>query len=188
VGPAVVPALVTGLIQLAPAAAKGQLAYRRAAVLEGEIWRLFTAHLVHLGWAHWAMNALAWAVLWLVFAERLARPCLVAVGLLAALAVGLGLLWGTPQVDGYVGLSGMLHGVFAAAGLWTLRERPWPAVALLLGLAAKLGWEQFHGASAASQALVGAAVIVDAHVYGALGGAVAAALCMAARPLTAPSG
>ncbi len=190
--PALLPAGITGLIQLAPAALRSTLAYRRTEVLEGELWRLFTAHLVHGGWGHWAMNALAWGVLWLLFAERLARPCLGGVLAVSALCVGLGLLWLVPQVSGYVGLSGVLHGVFAAAALWTWSDRPWLGAGLLGGLAGKLGWEQLAGASAASEALAGIPVIVDAHGFGALGGALAVGLCAAGgwwrRRLTAPSG
>lgn len=191
-GPAaavVAPVLVTASVQSLPESARLALAYRRTAVLDGEAWRLFTAHLLHTGWGHWAMNVLAWGVLWLLFRDRLARPCLAGVAVASAGAVGLGLLLCSPGVAGYVGLSGVLHGVFAAAAVWSLKGPRWRGAALAAALAVKLGWEQLRGAAAATEALVGAPVIVEAHLYGAVGGAAAAALCLAAaRRLTAPSG
>ena len=33
--------------------------YEREAVLDGELWRLVTGHLVHLGWSHTVLNLAA---------------------------------------------------------------------------------------------------------------------------------
>lgn len=175
--PVAVLATVTGFLQLGGPGFRQHLAYARAAWLEGEPWRLFTAHLVHLGWAHWALNVAALAVIWAGFGRQLLRPCLALVLGGAAVGVGLGLAWLSPAVGGYVGLSGVLHGLFAAAGVWTLSQRMLLGVVLLSGLGVKLGAEQMLGAAPASQALVGAPVIVDAHLYGAAAGALVAAAC-----------
>ncbi len=170
-------ALGTALLQGVPSALRAQLSYDRVAVLEGQGWRLFTAHLVHLGWVHWAMNMAALLIVWAWLDGRLLRPCLGAVILVSAAAVGLGLLWLAPAVGGYVGLSGVLHGIFAAAGVWTLHGRPLAGLGLLGLLALKLAGEQVLGGSAVSEGAIGAPVIVEAHLYGALGGALAAGLC-----------
>ena len=67
--------LVLGLLAASVAVAgAGDLAatalrYEREALRHGQWWRLLTAHLVHLGWAHLAMNALA-----LVLLARLLGP------------------------------------------------------------------------------------------------------------------
>ena len=46
-------------------------------------------------------------------------------------------------------------------------------IGLLVGVAAKLLWEQTMGAMPFSEGVVGAGVVVDAHLWGAIGGLVA---------------
>jgi hypothetical protein len=73
-----------------------------------------------------------------------------------------------PQLQWYVGLSGVLHGALAAGVVawWRHETRPL-ALALTLVLVGKLAWEQWHGALPLSGDMP---VIVDAHLYGAVGG------------------
>ena len=61
------------LLQMLPPAWHGVLRYERGAVLDGELWRLLTAHLIHLGLAHWALNA-AGLVLCALLANRVDAP------------------------------------------------------------------------------------------------------------------
>ena len=49
---------------------------------------------------------------------------------------------------------------------------------LLLGLAIKVGYEQFDGSSAQVAALIDAKVAVDAHLFGACGGLIIFALML----------
>jgi hypothetical protein len=55
----------------------------------------------------------------------------------------------------------------------------WAGLALL---AAKLAWEQGVGAVPGSSGFIGGHTIVDAHLYGALGGGLGALLPPARRP------
>jgi membrane associated rhomboid family serine protease len=72
----------------------------------------------------------------------------------------------------YLGLSGVLHGALAAGAIaWWRHETKALALTLTLILVAKLGWEQWHGALPLSGDML---VVVDAHLYGAIGGAIAA--------------
>ena len=84
-------------------------------------------------------------------------------------APGLWLL--KPQVDWYVGASGALHGVMAAgtlAHLQAARPRRLDPRGFIVG---KLTYEQFAGSMPFAG---GANTIVDAHLYGAIGGLAAA--------------
>src|SRR5690606_29172162 len=97
-------------------------------------------------------------------------------------AIGVGFVFYEPQLDWYVGLSGILHGLLAAGALaWWQRESRLLALALSLVVAGKLGWEQWQGALALSGPLP---VVVNAHLYGALGGLVGGALIIAWQRLT----
>jgi membrane associated rhomboid family serine protease len=74
-------------------------------------------------------------------------------------------------VEWYVGASGALHGVMAAGTLAHLKRRDldgWILAAFIVG---KLTYEQIAG----SMPFAGASnTIVDAHLYGAVGGLAAA--------------
>ncbi len=85
-----------------------------------------------------------------------------------SLVTGLALLLSSIQI--YVGLSGTLHGLF---GLFVLRETlngrksSW---LLVLGLVAKIAWEQLVGPSSTTGELINARVAIEAHLAGALAG------------------
>jgi rhomboid family GlyGly-CTERM serine protease len=93
--------------------------------------------------------------------------------LASAAAIDAGFVFYEPQLQWYVGLSGVLHGALAAGAIawWRQESRPL-ALALTVVLAAKLAWEQWHGALPFSGDMT---VVVDAHLYGALGGGLAGA-------------
>jgi rhomboid family GlyGly-CTERM serine protease len=88
----------------------------------GAIWRLLTANLVHLGAAHLAANIFAATLIgW--SCDRLGVSARLPAAALASLAgVGLGLEFGPWAITWYVGLSGLLHGLFA-----------WLCLSLVLG-------------------------------------------------------
>lgn len=157
------------------------LRYDRQAVLSGELWRLVTAHLVHLGWAHALLNA-AGLLLCAVLAPgafvpgRVGRLCLQLAGL--GLGVSLMLLALSPQVAHYAGLSGVLYGLFVVGLAPAARRREPPAVAALLLLAAWMLWQWVAGPSADEERVIGGRIITVAHLYGMA----AAALIVAARP------
>lgn len=146
------------------------LRYEREAILGGEVWRVLTGHLAHMGWAHLVVNLGGLLLIWLIFSRMLGTARWALVFGCCALGVSLGLLLFHPDLRWYVGMSGVLHGMFVAgavAGIHAGYRAEW----LLLGfLALKLGWEQVQGAMPGTEDFVGGLVIVDAHLYGALTG------------------
>jgi rhomboid family GlyGly-CTERM serine protease len=161
------------LLAIGGAKVERALRYERAAVLEdGEYWRLLTAHLVHLSAYHLVLN-LAGLVLVAVLFPRLFSPgAWLAVGLVSAAAIDLGFLWNEPELEWYVGLSGVLHGILAAGAVaWWRRESKLFAFLLSAILVGKLVWEQGAGDLPTAGTMP---VVVDAHLYGAIGGAIAA--------------
>jgi len=159
------------LLQLAGPGVSQAMRYQRDAILNGELWRLLTGQLVHLGWAHLVPNLVALALIVALFA-RMLRPR--SWGWIYAgsfLGTSLGLLAFEPTLQWYVGLSGALHGLFAAGTVVSLRRRERGAPLLLLALLAKLGWEQWVGSVPGSAEWIGGTVITAAHLYGTIGGA-----------------
>ncbi len=161
------------LIQSGGSAAQSLLRYDRDALAAGQWWRLLSAHVIHLGYEHALLDVAGLALMWALFArDYCGRGWLLILGLgIAAVDAGLWLLSSTTQW--YVGSSGVLHGVLAAGTAAHLRARQPDGWVLALFLVGKLVYEQSAGALPLT---AGGAVIVDAHLYGALGGALAALL------------
>jgi len=155
------------------------LRYERS-LAAAEPWRLLTAHVVHLGWMHLALNLAGLCLIWALFGRRLAPWAWGVALVVCALTVGLGLWWRDADLAWYVGLSGVLHGLLVLGALAALRAEPRTALLVLAGVALKLVWEQYSGGDSGTAALVGGAVIVNAHLYGALGGLLCAPLVSAA--------
>jgi membrane associated rhomboid family serine protease len=47
------------------------LRFERKAILEGELYRLFSAHIVHLNWAHSLLNITAAVIGWCLFKDSM---------------------------------------------------------------------------------------------------------------------
>lgn len=150
--------------------------YSREGIAGGEVWRLVSGHLVHLGWSHFLMNVLAFAGIWLLVGASFSLRQWLLIFLLVIAGIDIGFWLFEPQLRWYVGLSGVLHGLLLAGLLASWRSRP--AESALLGalLAAKLIYEQIHGPLPGSAATAGGAVVVNAHLYGAVAGVAACAL------------
>lgn len=147
------------------------LRYEREAVLQGEYWRLLTGHLVHGSWLHLGLNCAGLALVAALFPDHYSTRQWLLIGLLSLVTIDVGFVFWEPQLTWYVGLSGVLHGALAAGAIaWWRYETKRLALALSVIFAGKLLWEQWQGALPLAG---GMAVVVDAHLYGALGGVIA---------------
>ena len=177
--------LVCAAAELAGEAGRAALRYERAGVAAGELWRLLSGSIVHLGPRHLALNLAALVVLWALAPGTLRgrRGALAIVG--GALGVGLGLFALAPAVGWYVGVSGVLHGLLALAARDLIRARDALGIPLALLLVGKLAWESAAGPLPFTAAAAGGPVIVVAHLHGTLGAllAVVGAEALAQRRL-----
>jgi rhomboid family GlyGly-CTERM serine protease len=156
--------------------------YDRAAIHDGEIWRLVTGHLVHGDSHHLAWNVLGVLLVWFLFARDYTPRQWLAVLVVSTAATSAGFLLFEPSLDWYVGFSGVLHGCMAAGLVAWLRSTRDPLTWLVAGLfAAKLAWEHFHGALPFTADSLSLPVVHEAHSYGAIGGLLAAA-CLSRGP------
>ena len=148
--------------------------YEREGLEGGEFWRLVTGHLVHLSWSHMWLNVAALGLLAAIFGDALSitRCVLVLLGAVVGIDAGLYLL--QPEIAWYVGLSGVLHGVMAAGSLLLLvHEQAKFGLTLAAVLLGKLVFEQLFGPLPMTHSASGGPVIVAAHLYGAVGAALA---------------
>jgi hypothetical protein len=81
-----------------------------------------------------------------------------------------------------------LHGLVACGVVMMIRARALGlGIGLGVGLTLKLLWEVVYGPVPLTAASVGGAVVVPAHLYGAISGALAGLAFAAARPRAAPN-
>ena len=169
----------------------GALEYRQALVAS-QPWRALTAHLVHVNWVHALLNLAAWLVVARLFAPELRtwrQPLVLAV---AALAVTLHLALLHPGIAWYRGFSGTLHGVFfAGATAWLLalltdgERRPralWLPAVLVAGGWVKVLAEQPGGSLTPYAQWLGAGIVPQAHLAGAVAGSMLGLLFAWAGP------
>jgi rhomboid family GlyGly-CTERM serine protease len=162
------------LPELAGEWARAALRYERAAVASGEWWRLITAHLVHLDLEHAALNALGVVLMWSLFARDFSPRQWLFIVLTTFAAIDAGLWFRDTHVDWYVGASGALHGVMTAGTVAHVRRGDLDGWILAIFIIVKLLYEQWSGQLPFSQS--GVPVVVNAHLYGALGGLAMAAI------------
>lgn len=148
-----------------------------AELSQGQWWRLLTAHFVHLSWPHAWLNVagvmLCCALAPNVFDHRLPWR-------LVALALGISLcLWGfSSAVLPYVGLSGVLYGLFVLGLAPRALRRDGQAIAALALITGWMLWQWYEGPLPAEEHLIGGPIIEVAHLYGY---GLAVAMLLAAR-------
>jgi rhomboid family GlyGly-CTERM serine protease len=154
------------------------LRYDRAALQSGEWWRLLTGHFVHLNLEHALLNAAGLALMWALFARDYTLRQWALIVLACIAAVDMGLWFRDSRLAWYVGASGVLHGVMTAGALAHLRRGKFDGWILATFLIVKLTYESLAGAMPFSSDI--GPVVVNAHLYGAVGGLTAAIIFRAA--------
>jgi len=144
------------------------LRYDRDAIQAGQLWRLVSGHLAHLGWSHLAMNLAGLVLIWTIFGSHISWRRWLVILLLGAIGTSVLLLLFNPQLRWYVGLSGVLHTLFIVGCMADLKHRRWDTWVLLVLVIVKLMYEQIWGPMPGSESTAGGKVIVDAHLYGAI--------------------
>ena len=158
------------------------LRFDRTGLQSWQLWRLLTAHLVHLSWGHALMNVAALALIGEIFRRQMSEADWAVAALVSALGVSLGLYLATP-VDWYVGLSGVLHGFLVYGAIRMIRQGIRFGWLIVVVVAGKVVVEQTVGPVPYTAAVAGGPVVVDAHQYGAIAGGAAIALKRLAQRL-----
>jgi rhomboid family GlyGly-CTERM serine protease len=153
--------------------ARTALRYERVAIAAGEWWRLITAHFVHIDLEHTLLNLMGVVLMWAIFARDLSPRQWLIVTTVVLLTIDAGLWFRDKGVDWYVGASGALHGFMAAGTYVHVRRGDLDGWILVVFIVLKLGYEQLHGVLPFTES--GMPVVLNAHLYGAIGGLIAAA-------------
>ena len=148
------------------------LAYNRDAIVKGEYWRLITGHFIHLNNMHLLLNMLGVGMVLMLFDHLLAIWQWIVVLLASALIISLLIYLNLPQVQAYVGLSGVIHTLYVLGTLQLLnqpKERNF-AIILMLMVTLKLLTENVGQGISFTADMIGGRVLYQAHLYGALAG------------------
>lgn len=152
-----------------------RLRYERHAVLAGEWWRLVSGHLVHADFRHLGWNLLGVALVWALFGRDFNRAEWLLILLASTVSTDLGFLVVDRSVGWYLGFSGVLHGCMAAGLVaWLARGRDAMTLCVAALFAGKLIWESAVGPLPFAGGSISVPVLHQAHLYGAVGGALAA--------------
>ena len=146
--------------------------YQRSLISQGEMWRLFTGHLLHTNGIHLLLNLAALLMLWALHGRFYTITNYVVLFLLSAISTSIGIYYYNPSLLQYVGLSGILHGIFVFGALMDINAKDKTGYLLFIGVWLKIAHEQVYGASSDVSDLIEASVAVDAHLWGAVGGLV----------------
>ena len=147
-----------------------QLQYQRQAIIDGQLYRLLTAHLVHTNNVHVLLNLMGLILIVALSQLQLGQRDWWVTLFFSALFVSGGLMLFNPELQWYRGMSGVLHGVAVVLILKARQLAGFIRAIVLIALAAKIVLEQWHIGLWQSEQLIGSAVIVDAHLYGVIGG------------------
>ncbi len=148
------------------------LAYNRDAITKGDYWRLITGHFIHLNNMHLLLNMLGVGMVLMLFDHLLAIWQWIVVLLASALIISLLIYLNLPQVQAYVGLSGVIHTLYVLGTLQLLnqpKERNF-AIILMLMVTLKLLTENVGQGISFTADMIGGRVLYQAHLYGALTG------------------
>ena len=157
------------LIALGGEPVRVALRYDAAAIAAGEWWRLLSGNFVHLGWWHLALNEMGLLVLVLLCPEPLPWSVWVRRLLLLGVGMSLGLYWFVPGTHWYVGMSGVIHGLFLLGLVRpVLHDRDLIAAGCIAYLVGKIAWELYSGVPVSDEQAIGGKVLVESHLYGTL--------------------
>lgn len=144
--------------------------FDRDLVAQGEIWLMFTGHIAHMGWSHWLLNMAGLAIVAVFFSAHTSFSRWVIVVLVSMVSINIGIWYWITDLRTYVGLSGVLHGLFLYGALREIRFYPLSGYVLTIILLGKLGYEFLYGALPGSEDMAGGRVLTEAHLLGAIGG------------------
>jgi rhomboid family GlyGly-CTERM serine protease len=123
---------------------------------------------------HLLLNLAGLSFIFVLFNDVWSYLRLTLTSFVSAITIIGGLWIFSPQIDWYVGLSGVLHGLLVAGAVLGFKRNPGISTLILAGVLFKTGYEQFteHSDSYLVQVIEGK-VVTDAHLFGIIGGVLA---------------
>ena len=147
--------------------------YQKELLEQGQLWRLFSGHFVHLNNKHLILNLIAWVVIFFLGINYLSSLKWVALLFILTLSISIGLYYIVPAIIFYGGLSGVLHGYFAYILVEWIKNKQKIAWFILFFLIAKVLSENFSDIGASTAGYLDIQVVAEVHLIGVLVGILA---------------
>lgn len=161
---------ITAVIYLLEPQASQLLAYYHTGIAQFELWRLISATFCHTNFNHLLMNIFGLVITLALFIDTFKLIKIFPIIIFNSVFIGAALFFLEPQIIWYVGLSGVLHGLFSYGIAADINKKDRWGYLLGAGFIIKIIYEQVFGAQQSTIDLIGAPVLVNAHLYGALAG------------------
>ena len=160
--------VIIGIAALFGDSARKLLWFKHELILEGQIWRVVTCNFVHAGWQHSLLNISGICIIGYMF-ERHSTPLKWWITLLAMMVISSIGYYFDPNLKGwYVGISGVLHGLFILGGIAEWHRDRLISVAVVAVIIGKLIYAQIYGPSADTEEMIGSKIYENAHLFGGI--------------------
>ena len=108
--------------------------YQYQLISQGELWRTFTGHFFHTNGIHLLLNLAALALLWALHGHFYNLKSYSLLFITSALICSAGMFYFSPEIRQYVGLSGVLHGIFVFGAIMDIRHKDKTGYLLFVGV------------------------------------------------------
>lgn len=131
--------------------------------------QFLTGHLLHTNNWHLLLNLLGMLLLWALHGEYYEYRRFAIIWIVLSIMTGAAIHFTDPNTI-YVGLSGVLHGLFVWGAVLDCKQGDKTGFVLLIGIAIKIVYEQFGGDLGDMESLIDAPVAINSHLFGAMSG------------------
>jgi rhomboid family GlyGly-CTERM serine protease len=180
-------AIVSIILLLTEPLSSHWLAYDRNELDNFQWWRAITGHFLHTNATHLLLNIAGLTLLWALHGHYFKLRCYLTQFLVLCLGTSIGLYLFAEQMRWYVGLSGVLHGLFIIGAYFDIQNKFRTGWLMLIGVWLKVAHEQIYGASEEVAKLIDANVAIDAHLFGTAIGSIIILYYVAAERLKSRS-
>ena len=162
--------IVSIILALTEPVSSNWLAYDRSQLHNFQWWRVITGHFLHTNTTHLLLNTAGLTLLWALHGHYFKVSCYFSQFFVLCLGTSIGLYLFVEQLQWYVGLSGVLHGLFVIGAYFDIQKKFKTGWIMLLGVWLKVAHEQIYGASEELTKMIAANVAIDAHLSGTITG------------------
>lgn len=144
-----------------------KMIFDRENILNGMYWQLITGNLLHTNLYHFLLNIISFNIIYYMFSLK-EQPNIFALIAIFCFFEGLCIFLFDKATMKYVGLSGVLHVLFAFGAIKMIKNKENLGVLFLILEFVKIGYEQINGANIKMVKLINANIAINAHMYGAI--------------------
>jgi len=147
------------------------LSYHRDLFISQLYWQWLTPSFVHANWNHWFLNIMNFYAMGFIFYTAWSLKKIFWLFSISSFLITLGIYLFVPNINTYVGMSGVLYAFAVYGSLATFKEQKIVSVLVLTYVIAKLFFPYIvNDIIGINKILKGLYIVTEAHLYGAIVG------------------